>query len=69
MQKNKESNGYHSKYELISAKEIQVKKIPPTEWIVENFLIPGLTIIAGRPKVGKSFLCFNTFFREVVKVE
>jgi len=49
----------HSRYRLISAKEIQVMEIPPIEWIVENFLSAGLTIIAGRPKVGKSFFCMN----------
>jgi len=49
----------YSTYKLISAKEIQAMEYPPIEWIVENILIAGLTIIAGGPKIGKSFFCMN----------
>jgi RecA-family ATPase len=32
---------------------------PPVWWVVKNLFPPGLTILAGRPKVGKSFFCLD----------
>ena len=32
---------------------------PPKRWIVEGILPPGLAILAGRPKAGKSFQALN----------
>jgi hypothetical protein len=39
--------------------ETTVKVYPPTQWIVENFLPIGLTILAGKSKVGKSWFILN----------
>lgn len=36
--------------------EIDSLVIPPTKWIVEDFLPHGLSIISGAPKIGKSIL-------------
>jgi hypothetical protein len=33
--------------------------IPPPKWIVPNLLTPGLTIIAGKPKIGKSWMALD----------
>ena len=35
------------------------KEIPPLRWIVRDLLPEGLTILAGNPKSGKSFLALN----------
>lgn len=31
-------------------------QLPPVKWIINDFLPEGLTLIAGRPKIGKSWL-------------
>ena len=38
---------------------IMEKEMPPMKWIVNGFLAEGLTVMAGRAKVGKSFLCLD----------
>ena len=48
-----------SRLEMISAKELQKKKLPPINWIVKDLLPEGLTILAGRPKLGKSWMAMN----------
>ena len=47
-----------SNYEikLVSANDIQKMDIPKINWIVEGLLPEGLALLAGRPKVGKSWL-------------
>jgi len=42
-------------YNLIIAKELQIKEFPPINWIVDDILPEGLTILAGKPKLGKSW--------------
>jgi RecA-family ATPase len=44
---------------LIGANEVQQMKLKPINWIIPNFLPEGLTILAGRPKIGKSWLALN----------
>jgi hypothetical protein len=39
----------------ITAKELLAMEIPEPRWAVPGFIPEGLTILAGRPKVGKSF--------------
>ena len=39
-----------------TAKEIQEMDIPPINWIVKDLLPEGLALLAGRPKIGKSWL-------------
>lgn len=55
----KPSNFQKSKLSLISAKKIQDMEFQPIEWIVEKLITPGLIILAGRPKSGKSWLSLN----------
>jgi len=42
-----------------TAKELMMLDIPPISWVVPNLLPAGLTIIAGKPKTGKSILALN----------
>ena len=44
---------------LVTANELQKQKLPPINWIVENLLPEGLAILAGRPKVGKSWMALD----------
>ncbi len=41
---------------IISAAELAVMELPETQWVYEGLLPVGLSILAGRPKVGKSWL-------------
>lgn len=54
----KEHNG-NGKITLINAKELQTMELKPINWIIDNLLPEGLLILAGRPKIGKSFLALN----------
>ena len=50
----------HSKFvDLVTAKDIQSKEIPPINWAIENLIPEGLTLLTGRPKAGKSFMAFD----------
>ena len=43
---------------ILSVDELNSKTFPPIKWLVEPLLPqPSLTMIAGPPKVGKSWLC------------
>ena len=43
----------------ISATDLYALEIEPVTYIVEHFLTPGLTLLAGPPKSGKSFLSLD----------
>lgn len=43
----------------ITAEEILDKEYPDPKWVVMDLLPEGLAIIAGKPKVGKSWLALN----------
>lgn len=47
------------KISLINAKDLQAMELKPINWIIEYLLCEGLLILAGRPKIGKSFLALN----------
>lgn len=47
---------------LLSANELQKQKLPPINWIVENLLPEGLAVLAGRPKIGKSWMALELAF-------
>jgi len=42
-----------------SAKELLAKEFKPVNWISKDFIPPGLTLLAGKPKIGKSILALN----------
>ena len=45
-------------FNLISIGDLSSKEFTPIDWLLEPFLPrPSLTLIAGSPKVGKSWLC------------
>ncbi len=46
----------------MSAKELLAKDIPPTKWIVSGLLPPGLTMLVGDSKIGKSFLALDLWY-------
>jgi DNA primase/DNA-binding transcriptional ArsR family regulator len=48
-----------SSLKLISAYELMKKSMPELLWLVDELLPEGLIILAGRPKIGKSFLAMN----------
>jgi hypothetical protein len=39
--------------------ELMAKTFPPVAWIVLGYLVAGLTLLAGRPKLGKSWLVLD----------
>ena len=43
-----------------SAKELEAMRFPELEYIVPGFLVEGLTLLGGKPKAGKSWLCLDT---------
>ena len=45
--------------QILSAKALVQKDFPKTKWVVDDLLPEGLTILAGAPKIGKSFFCLN----------
>lgn len=48
-----------AKSRVRSARQLQGENFPAINWVVENVLPEGLTIFAGVPKVGKSWLALD----------
>jgi RecA-family ATPase len=44
---------------IFSAADLQGQVFPPINWIVPEILPEGLTILAGKPKLGKSWLALD----------
>lgn len=44
---------------IITADALMAKEFPPPRWAVEGLFAEGLSIFAGPPKIGKSWLCLN----------
>lgn len=44
---------------LPTVRELFVEKIPDLQWIIPGFLPEGLSLIAAKPKSGKSFMVLN----------
>ena len=59
METESDTAEYKNPIKLIRASELQLKEIPPLNWIVPGFLSEGCVILASRPKTGKSWLCFQ----------
>lgn len=45
--------------ESIRADELQAADIPPLQWVVDEILPQGMTLLAAPPKYGKSWLCLD----------
>src|SRR3954453_4701824 len=43
----------------VSASALMAKEFPPTDYVVEGYIAEGLTVLAGRPKLGKSWLALD----------
>jgi RecA-family ATPase len=43
----------------ISAAALKDMEFPPVHYIVDGYIAEGLTIFAGKPKIGKSWLCLD----------
>ena len=54
-------NGNHgaSEVDTFTAMSLRHKAFAPINWIVQGFLCEGLTLLAGRPKIGKSWLALD----------
>ena len=44
---------------LITAKDLQGTHFPPVSWVVRDLVPEGLTLLAGKPKLGKSWLALQ----------
>lgn len=44
---------------LITSAELQKMEIPPTEFIIDNILTPGLILLGAPPKTCKSYMCLQ----------
>ena len=61
------SNGFLDKLEgtkelfetVLSAKQLQAMALPDPVWVVPGLLVEGLTLLAGAPKLGKSWMALN----------
>jgi len=45
--------------ELMSAPDLAKEEFPPVEWVIEDFLPVGVTLLVGKPKAGKSWMALN----------
>jgi len=43
----------------ITAKALQSKEFPPLRYAVDGYLAEGLTLLAGKPKIGKSWMALD----------
>jgi len=55
----KEEKKRKSKLKLITAREIQKLDIPEIHWVIKDVLPEGLVILAGAPKIGKSWMALG----------
>tara|TARA_Y100000031_G_scaffold45786_1_gene52359 strand:+ start:3185 stop:5155 length:1971 start_codon:yes stop_codon:yes gene_type:complete len=43
--------------------DLDKKELKPIEWVVEGLITPGLNLIAGKSKIGKSFLAYDLSYQ------
>jgi hypothetical protein len=43
---------------IITSKALMQKSFPPRKWVVVNLISPGLSILSGASKIGKSWMLF-----------
>jgi replication-associated recombination protein RarA len=41
---------------IFTAEELMAEDMPPVRWVVPQVLPEGVTLLAGKPKVGKSWM-------------
>ena len=41
---------------IVSAADLMAEELPPTRWVVPDILPEGVTFLAGKPKMGKSWM-------------
>jgi len=49
-----------SPYQIYSANQLIAAQFAPPEFIVPDLITPGLNILAGKPKMGKSLVTMNS---------
>lgn len=55
-----ETNGYHKhRLATFTLKELVDKEFPPIKWIVPGLLPEGTMLLAGKPKMGKSWMALG----------
>lgn len=45
--------------DIFTAAELEHMEFPPPRWVVPDFIPDGLSLIAGKPKIGKSWLVLD----------
>src|SRR5262245_27434130 len=45
--------------QITSAAQLQHKDFPEIQFVVPRYVAPGLTLLAAKPKMGKSWLCLD----------
>lgn len=53
------ATGYEPMIKAFSAADLKKMIFPPLHWIIPDYLLEGLTILAGGPKLGKSWLALG----------
>jgi len=46
-------------YKIFTAADLGKRVFPPVDFTVEGLLVPALTLLAGAPKLGKSWLALQ----------
>lgn len=44
---------------FVTATDLDLQSFPPVEWIIDDLLATGLTLFAGKSKIGKSWAAFD----------
>ena len=58
-QKTKPESRLETAFETISAQELKDMKFPPLKFAVEGLISEGLTLLTGKPKIGKSWMALE----------
>lgn len=48
-----------SEIDVVNAVELAEREFPEPRWVVKNLITEGLTILGGKPKIGKSWLALG----------
>src|SRR5215203_2724372 len=54
-----QGNGRVPEVVTFTAAELLAMELPPIRWAIPDILPEGVTILAGRAKIGKSFLAYG----------